>query len=268
MRTLMIVILNPVIQTPTGIGKRGEHRLTQVLPPKRLPEPLDLPQRHRMMRSAPHMLDPLLLEHTLKARLPTPGDELATIVAQDLPRRTPLTDRPLQDLQHRLRRLLAIKTPADQETAVVIDDPDQVDPVEPLELEGEDVDLPHRVRQRALEAPRGRGASLRSGRWVAETGRVHHAADLLRTYGKTLFAAQLVADPTHPMLGMLAAMREDLLLELAALLANGNRRRATAHPRNPALAVLLVPLAERRGTHPDHRRNVEPLRSVLQGFDR
>ena len=50
MRTLVVVVLHPVVQALAGIGKRGKHSLAQKFPPNRLPEALDLAQGHRVMR--------------------------------------------------------------------------------------------------------------------------------------------------------------------------------------------------------------------------
>jgi hypothetical protein len=268
MRALVIVILDPMLKPLTRIGERGKHRLTQVLPPKRLPEPLDLPERHRVMRSTPHMLDPLLLEHALESRLPAPRHELPGVVAQDLPWGAPLTYRTLEHFQHRLGCLLSVQTPAYDETAVVIEDPDQVDPVESLELEGEDIDLPHGVGQRAFEAPWSGLASVRH-RWrVAKPCGVHHAAHLLRTYREAVFATQLVSDPTHTVLGIVLTVGEDLLLELRALLTHRDRGGAPRQTRNSLLAVLSVPVRERRRPHANHRRDVAPVGAALQSLDR
>ena len=41
-RTLVVVIVNPVLQPTAGVGERGEHGLLEKLAPNRLPEPLDL----------------------------------------------------------------------------------------------------------------------------------------------------------------------------------------------------------------------------------
>jgi hypothetical protein len=146
MRALMIIIADPMIDPLTRVGKRCEVRLVQELPPDRLPEPFDLPQRHRVLGRASHMSDPLLLEYPLKTGLPTPRHELAAIVAENLTRCAPLTDRTFEHLEHRIGSLLTEQTPANQEARVIVDDPHKVHPVHPLELEGEDVDLPHRVR--------------------------------------------------------------------------------------------------------------------------
>jgi hypothetical protein len=95
-----------VLQPTAGVGERGEHRLFQKLAPDRLPEALDLAQRHRMLRRTAHMLHALLAQHLLEACLPTPGHELAAVVREDLAWRTPLADRALQHFEDRIRILL------------------------------------------------------------------------------------------------------------------------------------------------------------------
>jgi hypothetical protein len=64
MRSLVIIVVYPVVDTLTGIGKRREHRLTQILAPQCLPEPFDT----------------LLLQHSLKTRLATPCHKLSRII--------------------------------------------------------------------------------------------------------------------------------------------------------------------------------------------
>jgi hypothetical protein len=97
---------------------------------------------------------------------------------------------------------------------VIVDDPDQVHWVHSLELEGEDVDLPERVRQLALEAPNLGWASAWSRRRIAETRVVDHRPDLLRAHRETFVASQLVADPTHTPFGMFPSVCKDPFLEL------------------------------------------------------
>jgi len=145
MRSLVVVVVDPVIESLAGVGKGGEDRLAQKLAPDRLPEALDLAQRHRMVRCTADVADALLAQHLLKTRLPAPGYELPTMVGQDLSRCAPLAQRALQDLEHRFAALLAKQAPAYQKARVIVDDPHHVDPVHALELEGEDIDLPERV---------------------------------------------------------------------------------------------------------------------------
>jgi hypothetical protein len=177
--TLMVVEPDPVIQSLAGISERGEVRLTQELTPDRLPEPLDLSQGHRMMRSRTDVLDTLLLQYPLEPRLATPGHELAPIVGQDLPGGAPLADRALDHFENRGGGLLTEQAPADHKTAMVIDDADQIHTVHPLELEGKDIDLPHRVGQRTLEAARLRWPAPWLWRGVLKTGLVDGLPHLL-----------------------------------------------------------------------------------------
>jgi hypothetical protein len=80
MRSLVIIVVYPVVDTLTGIGKRREHRLTQILAPQCLPEPFDLAQSHWMVWGTTHVLDTLLLQHSLKTRLATPCHKLSRII--------------------------------------------------------------------------------------------------------------------------------------------------------------------------------------------
>ena len=113
-RTLVVVVVNPVLQPTAGVRERGEHGLLEKLPPDRLPEALDLAQRHRMLRSTAHMLHALLSQHLLEACLPTPSHELAAVVRENLAWRTPLADRALQHFEDRIRILLPEEPPARQ----------------------------------------------------------------------------------------------------------------------------------------------------------
>ena len=132
MRTLVVVIVNPVLQPTAGIRERGEHGFLEKLPPDRLPEALDLAQRHRVLRRTADMLHALLSQHLLEPRLPTPGHELAAVVGENLAWCTPLPDRSLQHLEDRVGILLPEQTPARQVSGVVIQDADEVDRVHPL----------------------------------------------------------------------------------------------------------------------------------------
>ncbi len=49
-RTLMVVVMHPVVQALARVGKRSEHRFTEILSPQSLPETFDLAQGHRVLR--------------------------------------------------------------------------------------------------------------------------------------------------------------------------------------------------------------------------
>ncbi|MCK9502132.1 MAG: hypothetical protein M0Q52_09875 [Lascolabacillus sp.] len=144
--TLMVIVGDPVTQALTGIGKGSENGIREELFPYGTPEPLDLAKRHRMMRGAADVLHPLTAKHFLELCLAPPGDELPAVVRKDLPGSAPLTDGALDNLQNRIGRLLAEQAMADYVARVVIDDADQVDPVQPFELKGKNIDLPQRFR--------------------------------------------------------------------------------------------------------------------------
>jgi hypothetical protein len=110
MRSLVIVIGDPVAQSLAGVRKGGKKGLLQELLPESLPEPLDLAEGHRMVRRAADMTDPLPLEHLLEPRLPSPGGKLSTVVRKDLSRRSPLADGSLEHFQYRFGRLLPEQT--------------------------------------------------------------------------------------------------------------------------------------------------------------
>jgi hypothetical protein len=88
------------------------------------------------------MADPLSFEYLLEPCLATPGGKLAAVVRQDFPRCAPLTYGSLYHFQDRIGRLLPEKPVPHDVPRVIVDDPHQVDRIHPLELEGEDVDLP------------------------------------------------------------------------------------------------------------------------------
>ena len=210
---LVVVVGHPVVQALGRIREGREDGVVQKFRPDRLPEALDLAQRHRVLGSAADVPDPLAHEHFLKLTLAPPCHELAAVVAQDLPRRSPLADRALDDLQHRIRLLLAVQAVTHDVPAVIVDDPDQVDPVHPLQLEGEDVDLPKRVGHRPLEATDLGRTPASFGRRLTQVGLVDHAAHRLGTDREAFIAAELVADAADAVLRMGLPVGLDAILE-------------------------------------------------------
>jgi hypothetical protein len=82
MRPLVVVVLHP---QPDPLARRletvelGSH---QELFPDRLPEPLDLAQRHGMMRPAFDVMNPVLAQLPFKARGPSPTGILAALIGE------------------------------------------------------------------------------------------------------------------------------------------------------------------------------------------
>jgi hypothetical protein len=95
-----------------------------------------------MVRCASNVADPLPLEYLLEPCLAPPGSKLSAVVRQDLPGGSPLADGSLDHFEHRLGCLLPEKPVPHDVAGMIVDDPHQVDRIHPLELEGEDVDLP------------------------------------------------------------------------------------------------------------------------------
>jgi hypothetical protein len=76
----------------------------------------------------------------------------------------------LDHFQHGLGGLLAEQAMADDVPGMVVDHAHQIDRVHPLEMEGEDVDLPQRVGDVFLKAPDLRTPSILLNRRVAQAG--------------------------------------------------------------------------------------------------
>ena len=159
------------------------------------------------------MLYSLLSKNLLKPALATPGNELPAVIGEDLTRRTPLPDRSLEHLQYCIRVLLPEQPPTHQVARMIVDDPDQIDRVHPLEMEGEDVHLPHRVGTRALEAPRRHPTPVWLGWRITQLRIIDYCADLLCADLDPFMAPQLVSDPTDSVLRILPPKRHDLLFQ-------------------------------------------------------
>ena len=144
--TLMVIIGDPMAKTLTGIGKGSEYRIREKLFPYGAPKPLDLAERHRMMRGAADVLHALTAKHFLELCLAAPGHELPAVVRKDLPGSSPLADGALDNFQNSISCLLAEQAVAHYVTGVVIDYADQVDPVQPFKLKGKNINLPQGIR--------------------------------------------------------------------------------------------------------------------------
>jgi len=105
---LMVVILYP--------QGRAFHRLLeapklpplQELPQKRLPQALNLAERHRVMRAGTDMLDAVFLQLLLEAGLAPPVGVLPPVVSQNLLGDTVVGHRPTVGLEHMLRGLASV----------------------------------------------------------------------------------------------------------------------------------------------------------------
>ncbi len=152
-RSLVVVVFHPQADPLAGLLEAVKLRPNQEVLPDRLPVPLDLAERHRMMGLAAEVMHPVLLQFLLEAGLAPPRGVLPTIVGKHLLGQSILGHCRAVDLQHVLGRLAAEQIQPDDIARVVIDEPDQVGVLAP-QPEREDVRLPHLVGRRALEEPR------------------------------------------------------------------------------------------------------------------
>lgn len=137
-----------------AVSEVVEHRARKELVPERLPEPLDLAERHRMLRLALEMHDPVLPQCLLELGLASPRRVLPTIVRQDLLRRPVLRDPSLERFHHQAALLMVSDDVRHHEARVIVHEADEVDALMLAQQEREDVRLPHLVRPRAFEASR------------------------------------------------------------------------------------------------------------------
>jgi hypothetical protein len=82
MRTLKVVVREVVLEPALCVDEVRKHRAAEKLVPQRLPEPLDLAERLRMLRSAADVLDAVSLERLFELGPSTPHRVLPTVVGQ------------------------------------------------------------------------------------------------------------------------------------------------------------------------------------------
>jgi len=104
-RPLVVVVLHPQPHPFPRLVEAVELGPAEELPPDRLPQPLDLPQRHGMVRLAANVPDPVLAQLPLEPRLAPPVGVLPPVIGEHLLGHPVLRDRPAIDLQDVFRRL-------------------------------------------------------------------------------------------------------------------------------------------------------------------
>jgi hypothetical protein len=152
MGALKVVVLDKQGQSAQAVSEVGKHRLAQKLLPQRLPEPLDLAERLRMLRSALAVRDTVSAQLLLELRFATPRRVLPTLIGEHLARLSVLGDTPLERLHDQARLLVMGHRPRHQVARVVVHEADEVHALMASQLEGEDVALPELVWLGALEA--------------------------------------------------------------------------------------------------------------------
>jgi hypothetical protein len=124
-RTLVVVILHPLPDTFLCVLKTAELRTAQKLQEYRLPEPLDLAQRHRVVGLRFDVVDTVFLQLRLKPAGPSPRRVLTSVVRQHLFRRVILRGCPAVHLDNVLRSLAPEQIKTRDIPGIIVDIPDQ-----------------------------------------------------------------------------------------------------------------------------------------------
>ena len=99
-RALEVVVRQEVREPVLRVDRVREHRAAQKLVPQRLPEPLHLAQRLRMLRPAAEVLDAHARERLLELGLAAPHRVLPAVVGQHLGRLAVRREAALERLHH------------------------------------------------------------------------------------------------------------------------------------------------------------------------
>jgi hypothetical protein len=221
---LVVVILYPQGGSFHRLLEAPKLRPLQELPQDRLPEPLDLAKRHRVVRPGADMFDAVFLQLLFEAGLAPPVGVLPAVVGQDLLGNPVLANPAAVGLKHVFGGLAAVQPQRGDVAAVVVDKADQVGVVAP-EPDGQDIALPELVRPRPLKKPRLRGVLLGLDRGLRHKPLGGQALVNRRRAGAHEEKAfQDIADPPGAVLGMLPLDCHRLLPDLlgnAALPGNG-----------------------------------------------
>ena len=156
-----------------------------------------------MPRPGHDLFDATLLELLVKRAFSTPRDVLRSVVSEHLLRRAVGRDSSAKDFEHQRGGLTGVQSEADEETAVVVEEGDQIDPpVLAFEHEGKEIGLPELIGPRAFEAPRVVG--MRPGRRLVElvTGLVQHACNGRGARRQSRAPEQRIADPLAAPVGL------------------------------------------------------------------
>ena len=149
----MIVILYPIPDPLSRLLKTPKLRPHQKLLIHRLPKPLDLPQRHRMMGLGFNVFYPVLSQLPLEPRRPPPVRVLPPPVRQHLLRHPVFPNCPPVHLNYLIRRLAPVQLQPHHVPRIIIHHPHQIRIPTP-QAKGKDISLPHLVRCGPLEKPR------------------------------------------------------------------------------------------------------------------
>lgn len=206
-RALEVVVREEVLESALRVDEVREHGASEELVPQRLPEPLDLAERLRVLRPAPDVRDAVPGQRLLELGLAAPHRVLPAVVGQHLGRLAVRREAAFERLHHERRLLVVCDRVADDEPAVVVHEHAQVEPLLPALQEREDVGLPQLVRRRAFEPPR-RVLALGHRRWRRDESLfMEDATHLGLRHAERLEPREHVADPPRAPLSVLLLER-------------------------------------------------------------
>ncbi len=215
-------MLHPVADPFPGFLEGLEARPFQELVFHRLPEALDLPQRHRMMRGTADMLDMIAFEFLLELGDAAPTGVLPSVVGEHLLWRSVGRHRFAVDFHHVGAGMAAVDPESRNVPGVVVEEPDDVGHA-PQDREVGDVALPHLVRRGTLEPP-GRRLRFLAG-LLPGRRQLRRLQVLAHRLGTGLQAEQ----PAQYLRNPLRTMPRFRLLQLHDLLVDRDRKfRGTA----------------------------------------
>ena len=252
--SFVVVELHPVGYALPGFLEVGELRTVQEVLEYRLPEPLDLPERHRMVWLAPDVFYSVLGKFHFKLRGAAPRRVLPPVVGEHLLRHAVFGHRLPVHFEHVLGGLAREEPQSDDVSRMVVDEPDQIR-LPPAEPEREDVALPHLVRRRTLEKTRPDHvlfAFLPGGLVFQQLVLVKRLTHRLRARLHAEEPSQHVRDPLDPERLVFLFHLDDLRLylrrdfRLSMGFASAADQTGLAH-----FPVFLEPVAERVRVYPE-----------------
>ena len=154
-RAPVVVVFHPHRGPLPGRLERVELRTVQELLEDALPEPLDLAERHRMVRLALDVFYPVFLKLSLKLRVAAPARVLPPVVGQHLLWDAVFGHSPSIYIEDVVRGLADMEPQPDHVAGIVVDETYEIR-LAATKPEREDVALPHLVGRGALEKTRTR----------------------------------------------------------------------------------------------------------------
>jgi hypothetical protein len=268
-RTLEVVVLHEQRRAALAIIEVGEDGARQELLPHRLPEALDLAARLRMVGAALHVRDAIALELLLEGGRAAPSRVLATLIGEDLARRTVVRDRARQRLHHQRALLVVCHHQAHQVARMIVHERGYIDALLPAQQEGEEIGLPQLVRLGALESLRRR---LRTRFAPRRRMLLHQTLLAQHSSHRRLRRAQTEEAPNHVANAPASCLRLGALhrnhglsprIRHRAIAHNPRRRHARQQRLCAPGAILAPPLADRGVRNVQRARHLACVNSLI-----